>query len=152
MPAALAKLSEAVGQGSANTSRGDTVSGGGGGSGDSGVNRAVGTATAAKRVVLAAAIVIALVVGGALAALKLQDANAAAIGRELQLTVASGDLNSSSSLKNPDAYDLMLRGRHADRWDKGDVGLYFIKADLPMQSLASDPRFKAFLKKMNLPE
>jgi adenylate cyclase len=51
--------------------------------------------------------------------LKLQDAIAAAVARELQLTVASGDLNSSSSLKNPDTYDLMLRGRHAaDRLDK----------------------------------
>jgi len=51
--------------------------------------------------------------------LKLQDAIAAAVARELQLTVASGDLNSSSILKNPYAYDLMLRGRHAaDRWDK----------------------------------
>jgi TolB-like protein len=51
--------------------------------------------------------------------LKLQDAIAAAVARELQLTVASGDLNSRATLKNADAYDLILRGRHAaDRFDK----------------------------------
>jgi TolB-like protein/Flp pilus assembly protein TadD/predicted Ser/Thr protein kinase len=51
--------------------------------------------------------------------LKLQDAIAAAVVRELQLTVASADLQSRSTVKNADAYDLMLRGRHAsDRLDK----------------------------------
>jgi TolB-like protein/tetratricopeptide (TPR) repeat protein len=51
--------------------------------------------------------------------LKLQDAIAAAVVRELQLTVAPGYLNSRSTVKNADAYDLMLRGRHAaDRYDK----------------------------------
>ncbi len=51
--------------------------------------------------------------------LKLQDIIAAAVVRELQITVAAGNLNSRSTLKNPDAYDLMLRGRHAaDRFDK----------------------------------
>jgi TolB-like protein/Tfp pilus assembly protein PilF len=51
--------------------------------------------------------------------LKLQDAIAAAVARGLQLTVASGSLNPRSTLKNADAYDLILRGRHAaDRWDK----------------------------------
>jgi len=51
--------------------------------------------------------------------LKLQDAIAAAVVRELQLTVASGDLQPRSSVKNADAYDLILRGRHAaNRFDK----------------------------------
>ena len=51
--------------------------------------------------------------------LKLQDSIAAAVVRELQLTVDSGLLNSSSTVRNPEAYDLMLRGLHAaDRWDK----------------------------------
>jgi len=51
--------------------------------------------------------------------LKLQDAIAAAVVRELQLTVDPGDLQSRSALKNADAYDLILRGRHAaDRWDR----------------------------------
>jgi adenylate cyclase len=51
--------------------------------------------------------------------LKLQDAIAAAVVRELQLTVAFEDVNSRSTLKSADAYDLILRGRHAaDRWDQ----------------------------------
>jgi TolB-like protein len=51
--------------------------------------------------------------------LKLQDAIAAAVVRELQLTVASGHLKSRGTLNNADVYDLMLRGRHAaDRWDQ----------------------------------
>jgi TolB-like protein len=51
--------------------------------------------------------------------LKLQDAIAAAVVRELQLTVASGYLNSRTTLKDADVYDLMLRARHAaDRYDK----------------------------------
>jgi TolB-like protein/Flp pilus assembly protein TadD len=33
-----------------------------------------------------------------------------------------------------------------------DAGLYGIKSELPLQRLAADPQFKAFLKKMNLPE
>jgi TolB-like protein len=51
--------------------------------------------------------------------LKLQDAIAAAVVRELQLTVDPGYLPSRSTLKSADTYDLLLRGRHAaDRWDK----------------------------------
>jgi len=69
--------------------------------------------------------------------LKLQDAIAASVVRELQLTVASGDLNSRSTLKNSDAYDLILRGRHAfDRWDKEGVDE---AAALFQQALERDP-------------
>jgi TolB-like protein/Flp pilus assembly protein TadD len=51
--------------------------------------------------------------------LKLQDAIAGAVVRELELTVAPEYLNSRVTLKNADVYDLMLRGRHAyDRSDK----------------------------------
>jgi TolB-like protein len=51
--------------------------------------------------------------------LQLQDAIAAAAVRELQLTVAPGYLNSRSTMKDADAYDLILRGRHsADRFDR----------------------------------
>jgi TolB-like protein len=51
--------------------------------------------------------------------LKLQDAIAAAVVRELQLTVDPGNLQARSALKNAEAYDVILRGRHAsDRWDK----------------------------------
>jgi TolB-like protein/Flp pilus assembly protein TadD len=51
--------------------------------------------------------------------LKLQDAIAAAVARELQLTVAPGYLSSRSTVKDSESYDLMLRGRHsADRFDR----------------------------------
>jgi tetratricopeptide (TPR) repeat protein len=33
-----------------------------------------------------------------------------------------------------------------------DPELYFIKSELELKSLREDPRFKAFLRKMNLPE
>jgi TolB-like protein len=64
--------------------------------------------------------------------LKLQDAIAAAVVRELQLTVGPGSLNSRSTLKDAEAYDLILRGRHAaDRWDKegfDEAATYFQRA------------------------
>ena len=51
--------------------------------------------------------------------LKLQDAISAAVVRELQLTVAPDNLSSRSTLKSAEAYDLILRGRHAaDRLDR----------------------------------
>jgi TolB-like protein/Flp pilus assembly protein TadD len=51
--------------------------------------------------------------------LKLQDAIALAVARELQLTVIPADLDSRAALKNIEAYGLMLRGRHAfDRLNK----------------------------------
>jgi TolB-like protein/Tfp pilus assembly protein PilF len=51
--------------------------------------------------------------------LKLQDSIAAAVVREMQLSVAPYALASRPTLKSPEAYDLYLRGRHAgDRWDE----------------------------------
>jgi TolB-like protein/Tfp pilus assembly protein PilF len=51
--------------------------------------------------------------------LKLQDAIASAVVRELQLTVAPEHLNSRSTMSDADAYVLLLRGRHAaDRFDR----------------------------------
>ena len=51
-------------------------------------------------------------------ALKLQDAIAAGVVRELQLTIAPGTDTRIAST-NPEAYDLYLRGRHAvDRTDR----------------------------------
>jgi TolB-like protein/Flp pilus assembly protein TadD len=51
--------------------------------------------------------------------LQLQDAIAAAVARELQLTIAPGYVRSRTTVKSTDAYDLMLRGRHAaDRFDR----------------------------------
>ncbi len=69
--------------------------------------------------------------------LKLQDAVAAAVVRELQLTVTPGDLQPRSIVKNADAYDLMLRGRHAaNRFDKEglDEAVTLLK-----QALVRDP-------------
>jgi TolB-like protein/Tfp pilus assembly protein PilF len=54
--------------------------------------------------------------------IKLQGEIAAAVARELELTVASGNLESRATLKSADAYDLLLRGRHAaDRWDRDSL-------------------------------
>ncbi len=51
--------------------------------------------------------------------LKLQDAIAAAVVRELQLTVNFASLISHTSVADAESYDLILRGRHAaDRGDK----------------------------------
>jgi TolB-like protein len=63
MPAALTKLVEAVGQGSASP----VNPGLGGGAGGAGIKQAVGTASVTKRVVVAAAVVIVLGIGGVLA-------------------------------------------------------------------------------------
>jgi adenylate cyclase len=73
--------------------------------------------------------------------LKLQDAIAAAVVRELQLTVASGDLPSRSTVKNADAYDLILRGRHAaDRFDKEglDEAVTLFKQALDRDATSAD--------------
>jgi TolB-like protein len=67
MQVALTKLKEAVGRGAAASSSGNLGLGGGGAAGRAAINQAVGTASVAKRVVVAAAIVIALGVGGVLA-------------------------------------------------------------------------------------
>jgi TolB-like protein/Tfp pilus assembly protein PilF len=71
--------------------------------------------------------------------LKLQDAIAAAVVRELQLTVAPEFLNSRASVKNTDAYDLMLRGRHA--YDRGDQEGLDEAVRLFKQALDRDPTF-----------
>src|SRR5580700_11305590 len=65
MPAALARLAEAVGQGSAVGESRPTW--GSGPAGRASIDHAVGTASVAKRVVVAAAVVIALGVGGVVA-------------------------------------------------------------------------------------
>ena len=73
--------------------------------------------------------------------LKLQDAIAAAVVRELQLTVAPGDLNSRSTLKNVDAYNLVLQGRHvADRGDKDglDEAVTLFKQAVELDPMSAD--------------
>ena len=69
--------------------------------------------------------------------LKLQDAIAAAVVRELQLTVDSGNLISHTTVKNADSYDLILRGRHAA--DRGDKEGYDEAVMLFQQALDRDP-------------
>jgi TolB-like protein/Tfp pilus assembly protein PilF len=69
--------------------------------------------------------------------LKLQDAVALAVVRELQLAVVPADLDSRVALKNTEAYGLMLRGRHAfDRADKEDLDE---AVSLFQQALDRDP-------------
>ena len=73
--------------------------------------------------------------------LKLQDAIAAAVVRELQLTVAPGELNSRSTVKNTEAYNLVLRGRHAaDRGDKDglDEAVTLFKQALELDPTSAD--------------
>jgi adenylate cyclase len=51
--------------------------------------------------------------------LKVQDRIAAGLVRALQVTVGADDLQTSPALKSTEAYDLYLRGRHAnDRFDR----------------------------------
>jgi TIR domain len=66
MPAALARLAEAVGQGS-RASATDLASSSGSDSGGPAVSRAVGTANVARRVIFAAAVVVVLGIAGTLA-------------------------------------------------------------------------------------
>jgi hypothetical protein len=66
MPAALVKLVEAVGRGSAAAQANPGLDGGGA-AGHASINHALGTASIANRVVVAAAIVIVLGLGGVLA-------------------------------------------------------------------------------------
>jgi TolB-like protein/Flp pilus assembly protein TadD len=71
--------------------------------------------------------------------LKLQDAIAAAVVREMQLTVGSANPDSRATLKSTEAYDLLLRARHsADRWDKDGLDEAI---SLLNQALALDPTF-----------
>jgi len=67
MPGALVTLAEAVGRGSAVSSQADPGLGSGGAGGRASINQAVGTASVASRVIVAAAVVIALSLGGVLA-------------------------------------------------------------------------------------
>jgi TolB-like protein/predicted Zn-dependent protease len=69
--------------------------------------------------------------------LKLQDAIALAVVRQLQITVVPADLDSRAALKNTEAYGLMLRGRHAvDRLNREG---YDEAASLFQQALDRDP-------------
>jgi adenylate cyclase len=73
--------------------------------------------------------------------LRLQDAVAAAVAREMQLSVASGYLGSQGLLKSAESYDLMLRARHAgDRWDKEglDEALSLIQQALDRDPTSAD--------------
>jgi TolB-like protein len=65
MPAALVKLTEAVGQGAA--AQAHSGLGGGSAAGPASIKQAVGTASVAKRVVVAAAILVVLGIGGLMA-------------------------------------------------------------------------------------
>jgi adenylate cyclase len=69
--------------------------------------------------------------------LKLQDAIAARVARELQLTVASDHLTSRANLKDADVYDLLLRGRHA--FDRFDIQGFTEAAALFQRALDRDP-------------
>ena len=71
--------------------------------------------------------------------LKLQDAIAATVVRELQLTVASDEPSSQGTVKNAEAYELYLRGRHA--WDRIDREGFDDAVTLFQHALERDPTF-----------
>jgi TolB-like protein len=71
--------------------------------------------------------------------LKLQDAIAAAVVRELQLTVAPDYLNSRPAAKDLEVYELYLRGRHA--FDRHESGAFDEAAALFQRALDRDPTF-----------
>ena len=84
-----------------------------------------------------------------------------ALGRKAESDVALTNMLEEQAAGNAfgiaEVYAFRGQSDEAMRWlerayAQKDVGLYYIKADLPLKSLATDPRFKAFLKKMNLPE
>jgi TolB-like protein/Tfp pilus assembly protein PilF len=71
--------------------------------------------------------------------LKIQDSIAAEIGRALQVTLDVDALQSRPGLRNAEAYDLYLRGRHAlDRFDKSGIEE---AAGFLQQSLDLEPTF-----------
>jgi len=73
--------------------------------------------------------------------LKLQGELATAVARALDITVGSDTLLSHYALRNPEAYDLYLRGRHAsDRVDREGVET---AANYFQQALDLDPGFAA---------
>jgi TolB-like protein len=72
-------------------------------------------------------------------ALKLQDAIAAAVVRELQLTIAPDYMASRSTVMNAEVYDLFLRGRHA--YDRSDNDGLLEAATLFRRALDRDPTF-----------
>src|SRR5438046_6391002 len=73
--------------------------------------------------------------------LKLQGELATAVARALDITVGSDTLLSHYALRNPEAYDLYLRGRHAsDRVDREGVET---AANYFQQALDLDPSFAA---------
>ena len=71
--------------------------------------------------------------------LKVQDRIAAGLARALQVTVGADDLLAPPMLKNPAAYDLYLRGRHAsDRWDRAgfESAISYFEQALELDSTA----------------
>jgi TolB-like protein/Tfp pilus assembly protein PilF len=69
--------------------------------------------------------------------LKLQDEIAISVARELQLAISPGFLQSRSTVKDAEAYDLLLRGRHAgDRLDREGLNE---AVNLFQQALNRDP-------------
>ncbi len=71
--------------------------------------------------------------------LKLQDAIASTISRELQLNVADRSVSSRPFPKNAEAFDLVLRGNHA--FDRADQDGFEEAATLYQRALAADPTY-----------
>jgi tetratricopeptide (TPR) repeat protein len=83
-----------------------------------------------------------------------------ALGRKAESDAAlAGMINDQADVNAmgiADVYALRGQSDEAMRWlerayRQKDASLYYIKSDLPLKSLETDPRYKALLRKMNLP-
>ena len=71
--------------------------------------------------------------------LKVQDRISIGLVRALQVTVGADDLQSPTTIKNAEAYELYLRGRHA--MDRGDKAALESAVGYFQQALELDPSF-----------
>jgi hypothetical protein len=84
-----------------------------------------------------------------------------ALGRKADSDAALAQMLKDQANHNPfyiaQVYAFRGESDEAFKWldrayEQKDVGLSHIKGDVPFKKLEGDPRYKMFLKKMNLPE
>jgi TolB-like protein/Tfp pilus assembly protein PilF len=84
-----------------------------------------------------------------------------ALGRKAESNAALARMLKEQAQDNAfgiaEVYAARGQAAEAVRWlerayAQKDASLFYVKGDLPLKSIESDPRYKAFLRKMNLPE